>query len=175
MADLALWLSFARVTGALSSLHLRDDLTEIVALCLLKGRVRDVGLQVLEPKLLAYGKHIPVILEGRDRTPKRAPQRHRALLLGPNRSLERIAFDVLDQGEVERNEWQNPACRPGLRHCVVHLPILVANRRRRSSGKIEEVIPSRFVRLALQIVALVEAIQGRLNNAGILASFDLFV
>ena len=64
--------------------------------------------EVLQPKLLANRKHIPVILEGRHRPPQRAAQSHGALLLGDsNGRLEGIALDVLHQGEVERNEGQN--------------------------------------------------------------------
>src|SRR3954471_21060571 len=98
-----------------------------------------------QPKLLADWKHVPVVLECRHRPPECAPESHCTLLLDTNRLLERIALDILNQGKMERNERHDPACRPGLRHRVIHLPVLVANGRRSCSREIEEVITRRFV------------------------------
>ena len=80
-----------------------------------------------------------------------------------------------DQGEVERDERHDPAGRPRLRHGVVHLPVLVAHRRRRRARVVEEVVARRLVRRAFEIVALVEAIERRLDDAGILAVLDLLL
>ena len=45
---------------------------------------------------------------------KRASEAHGRLLAQADRLLEGIALDVLDQGEVERDEGQYPALWPGL-------------------------------------------------------------
>ena len=50
------------------------------------------------------------------------------------------------KSEVERDEWHDPAGRPGLRHGVVHLPVLVADRGRRRAREVEEVVTRRLVR-----------------------------
>ena len=99
----------------------------------------------------------------------------RRLLVDADRLLERIALDVLDQGEVEGDERQDPAGRPGLRHGVVHLPVLVAHRRRRRAREIEEVVARRLLRLAFEVVALVEAVERGLDDAGVLAGLDLLL
>ena len=95
------------------------------------------------------------------------------LLVDADRLLERITLDVLHQSEVERDERHDPAGRPRLRHGVVHLPVLVAHRGRRRPREIEEVVPRRFFRRAFEIGALVEAVERRLDDAGVLAVLDL--
>ena len=69
----------------------------------------------------------------------------------------------------------DPARRAGLRHGVVHLPVLVADRRRGRARIIEEDVTRRLVRLAFEEVALVEAIERRLDDAGILTCLDLLL
>jgi hypothetical protein len=61
---------------------------------------------------------------------ERAADAQGRLLIHADRLLEGIPFDVLHQGEMERDKRQDPALRSGLRHLVVHLPVLVAHRRR---------------------------------------------
>ena len=70
------------------------------------------------------------------------------------------------------NERHDPAGRTGLRHVVIHLPVLVAHRRWRRAGEVEEVIARRFWRLAFEVIALVEAVERRLNDALIFAFLD---
>src|SRR5580692_11183188 len=93
---------------------------------------------MFQPQLLTDGQHVPVILEGRDRTAERTAEGHGGLLVDADGLFERIALDVLDQGKVEWNERHDPARRTRLRHGVVHLPVLVANRRWRRAREIEE-------------------------------------
>src|SRR4029453_3380275 len=106
---------------------------------------------------------------------ERPAQAHGRLLLDADRLLEGIALDVLDQGEVKRDERHDPASRPGLRHGVVHLPVLVAHRGRGRSREIEEVITRRLVGLALEKIPLVEAVQRGLDDARVLALLDLLL
>ena len=103
--------SFARVTAS-ALLDLLQDLTEVVALWCLQRRELLVGQQVLLPQLLTDRQHVPVILEGGRRGAERAAQAHRRLLVDADRLLERIALDVLDQREVERDERQDPPSGP---------------------------------------------------------------
>src|SRR5262245_57249156 len=130
---------------------------------------------MLQPQLLADGQHVPVVLESRHRTAKRTTDANRRLLRGADRLFERIALDVLHQREVERRERQDPAFWAGLRHGVVHLPVLVAYRRRRRAREIEEVVARRLGRLAFEVVTLVDAIERGFDDARILATFDLLL
>ena len=60
----------------------------------------------------------PVILEGGSRGTKRTARAKRRLHARADGLLEGVAFDVLDESEVERDKRQDPAIRPGLRHGV---------------------------------------------------------
>src|SRR5664279_502392 len=115
----------AWVTGALDLLQ---NLIEVPGLRRLHRRKLLVRLEFLQPQQLTDGQHVPVIEEGGDGTGERAAHPVDRLLTHADRLLEWIALDVLNQGEVERDERQNPPLRPGLRHIVIHLPVLVANR-----------------------------------------------
>ena len=72
-------------------------------------------------------------------------------------------------------ERHDPAGRPGLRHGVVHLPVLVAHRGRRRAREVEEVVARRLVRLAFEVVALVYAIERGFDDARVLAGLDLLL
>src|SRR5580698_6391823 len=93
-----------------------------------------------QPQLLTDGQHVPVILEGSHWTAERTTEAHGGLLVDANRLLEWIALDVLDQGKVERNKRHDPTGRAGLRHRVVHLPVLVAHCGGRRAREVEEEI-----------------------------------
>src|SRR5215471_17701820 len=114
-------------------LDLLHDAAEVVALRRLQRRELLERLQVFQPQLLANGQEVPVVLERGCRGTERTARCKRRLHARANGLLKGIAFDVLHQREVERDQWQNPAIRPGLRHVVVHLPVLVAHRGRRGS------------------------------------------
>src|SRR4029077_2514476 len=92
----------------------RHDATEVVRLGRLERRELLECLQVVEPQLLANRQHIPIVLEGGDRTAQRTAESHGRLLVDTNRLLEWVALDVLHQREVERNERHDPAGWPGL-------------------------------------------------------------
>ena len=104
---------------------------------------------------------------------ERAAKAHRRLLIEADRLLEGVALDVLHQRPVERDERQDPALRPGLGHGVIHLPVLVADRRRRRARIVEEDIAGRLIGFPFEEVALVDAIERGLDDAGILAGLDL--
>src|ERR1700675_4894338 len=67
----------------------------------------------------------------------------------------------------------DPAGRPGLRHRVVHLPVLVANGRWGRAREIEEEVARRFVAGAFEVSALVEAVERGLDDAGVRTGLDL--
>ncbi len=69
---------------------------------------------MLEPQLLADGQHIPVVLKRGHGGGERTAEGHGGLLIDPDGLLEGIAFDVLDQGEVEGDERHDPTGRTGL-------------------------------------------------------------
>ena len=81
-----------------------------------------------------------------------------------------------DQGPVDTvTSGMIQPVAPALRHGVVHLPVLVAHRRRRRARVVEEDVARRFLGRAFQIVALVDAVERRLDDAGILAGLDLLL
>src|SRR5215467_12910424 len=154
------------------ALELLYHLVQVVAGGGLQRRERPQRLEPREPQLLADRQEVPVVDEGRRRRTKDASDAHGRLLVDAHRLLERIALDVLHQREVERDERHDPAGRPGLRHGVVHLPVLVADGRRRGTREVVEDVARRVRGLALEIVPLVEAIQRGLDDAGVLAGLD---
>ena len=60
-------------------------------------------------------------------------------------------------------------------HPKVHLPVLVPHRRRGLVGVVEEHAARRLLGLASEIVDLVDTIEGRLDDAGILTLLDLLL
>src|ERR1700722_11737693 len=95
---------------------------------------------MFQPKHLTDGQHISVILESCHWNAESNTDAHGALLVDADRLLEWIALDVLDQGKVERNKRHDPTGRAGLRHRVVHLPVLVAHCGGRRAREVEEEI-----------------------------------
>src|SRR5215510_10085653 len=158
-------------------LDLLQDLSEIVGFRRLQRRIRHVGLQLFEPQQLAERHHgKSVVHEGGARggqLPAKIQQRLR--VVGRNVLLERVTLDVLDQGEVPVDQRTEPAGRSGPRYFVVYLPVVVADRRWRRSRVVEEVVARRFLRLAGQVVNLVDAIERGLDDTGILAGLDLLL
>src|SRR5262249_57366058 len=98
--------------------------------------------------LLAERQEVPIILEGGDRSREGTSYAHCALLGDANGLLKWIASDVVHQGEVERDERQDPALCSWLGHGVVHLPVLVADRRGCRAGEVVEDLSRRFVGLS---------------------------
>ena len=134
-------------------------------------------IEFLHPELLADRQHVPVVEIGGDRAAKRAAQADDAVFcLDPDGLLEGVALDVLDHASSDRGSsgMIQPA-GPGCDHGVVHLPVLVAHRRRRRAGVVEEDVARRLLRLAFEVVALVDAVERGLDDAGILAGLDLLL
>jgi hypothetical protein len=133
--------SFRRlVASGVRFFHLLQDAAEVVGFGSLQRWELFIRQQMLLPQLLADRQHVPVVQERGHRGRERTADAHRRFLIEANRLLERIALDVLDQGEVERDQRQEPALRPGLRHGVGHLPVLVADRRRCRTRVVEKVV-----------------------------------
>jgi hypothetical protein len=97
-------------------LDLLHDATEIVGLRRLQRRELLERFQVLQPQLLANWQKVPVVLESGDRTAERTANAHGCLLVNADRLLERVTFDVLHQGKVERGERHDPAGLSRLGH-----------------------------------------------------------
>src|SRR5262245_40674717 len=147
------------------------DLIQVPALRALKGRELFVGLELLEPQQLAEGQHVPVVDISRNRPGERTGERVRRRLAPFARDyglLEWIALEVghachelgLDSRNIEAS-----GSFGGNRE--IHLPVFVAYGRRFRAGIVEEGVSRRLVRLACQIVNLVDAVQRRLDDAPI--------
>src|SRR4026209_2473159 len=96
----------------------------------------------------------------------------RLFLLAPPR-LEWIAFEVHHAGyELGLDSRGDEARRVFGRDREIHLPVLVAHRRRVRAGIVEEGIARRLRRTSREIFGLVDAIERRPYDAGILAGLD---
>jgi len=103
-----------------ASLDLIDDLSEVPGLRRLQRWICLVRLKFIQPQLLTEGQHVPVVLIGGARGTQRTTHAHGRLLLDADILLERITLDVLDQGEVERDEGQAGAIKKTRRsHFVI--------------------------------------------------------
>src|SRR5262245_54718460 len=162
----------ATLTGTLDLLH---DLAQVVAFWCLKRRELSIRFEVLQPHLLTNGQKIEIVLERGHRCSYRTADYHGALHINTNGLLEGISLDVLDQGHVKLSKWQDPPFWSRLRRGVVSLPVLVAHRRRRCAREVEEEIARRLLRFAFEIVTLIDAVERRLDDAGILAGLDLLL
>jgi hypothetical protein len=130
---------------------------------------------VPSPQLLADRQHVPVINERSRRCAEGTAEAHGRLLVDADSLLERVTLNVLHQGEVEGDERHDPARRPRLRHGVIHFPVFITHRGWRRPRVVEEHFARRLVRCAFEIVALVEAVECRLDDAGVLAGLDLLL
>src|SRR6266566_1612015 len=155
-------------------LELLHDLRQVVARRILQGRELLVGLELLQPQHLADGQQVPVVYPGRDRPGERAGHPELRLFLLAHRRLEWIALEVYHAGcELGLDSRDVEAQRGFGRDREIHLPILVAHRRRMGAGIVEEGVARRLCRLARQVVNLVNTVQGRLGDAFIGPFFDL--
>ena len=163
------------MTGRLHFLHLLDDLVEVVACRVLQWREVNVSLEFLQPKGLTDGKHVPVILVSGDQCSEGAAYTHERLDVLANGGLEGVALDVDDLRPVIGDHTSDKAAWVLRHHPEVHLPVLVSDCRWDLVGIVEDVIARRFIRLAFQIVTLVEAVERRFDDPRISAGFDLFL
>src|SRR5262249_26363378 len=127
----------ARVCRCL--LELFHDLIQVVARCILKGRKLLVGFQLLQPQRLADGQQIPVVYISRDRPGERAAEPEIRLFPLAHPHLEWIALEVYHAGcELGLDSRGDEAGRAFGRDREIHLPILIAHRRRVLAGIVEE-------------------------------------
>src|SRR4029450_8526723 len=99
----------------------------------------------------------------------------RLFLVAPRR-LEWIALEVYHAGCELGLDARGEEARRGFgRDREIHLPILVAHRRRVLAGIVEEGIARRLLRTSREVLGLVDAIERRLHDAGILAGLDPFL
>src|SRR6266436_2540700 len=156
--------------------HLPDllnDLRQVVARRILKGGELDVGLELLEPQRLADGQQVPVVYPSRSRCGERAAEPETRLFLIAHPRLEWIALEVYHAGRELGLDSRDVEARRGFRRDrEIHLPIFVAHRGRVRTGIVEEGVARRFLGLSLQVVALIDAIERRLDDPGIAAGLD---
>src|SRR6266481_3331501 len=164
----------ARVRRCL--LELFHDLIQVVARRILKRGELPVGFQLLEPQHLADGQQVPVVYVSRDRPGESAAEPETRLFLVAPRRLEWIALEVYHAGRELGLDSRDVEARRGFRRDrEIHLPIFVAHRGRVRTGIVEEGVARRFLGLSLQVVALIDAIERRLDDPGIAAGFDLLL
>src|SRR5258708_1982499 len=144
----------------LTLLELFHDLIQVVARRILKGGELLVGFQLLEPQDLADGQHVPVIYVSRDRPGERAAEPEIRLFLLAHSRLEWIALEVYHAGcELGLDSRGDEARRGFGRDREIHLPILVAHRRRAAAGIATEGVSRGLLGLFLQVVALIDAVE----------------
>ena len=158
----------------LTLLELLHDLIEVVARRILHRRERLVGLELLEPQRLADGQQVPVVYVSRGRRGERAAEPETRLFLVAPPHLEWIALEVYHAGSEHRLDSRVHEARRGFgRDREIHLPILVAHRRRMGAGIVEEDVARGLLGLSLQVVALIEAVERGLDDARVAAGLDL--
>src|SRR6266566_3951614 len=157
-------------------LELLHNLVQVIARRILHRRVLLVGLELLQPQHLADGEQVPVVYVSRDRPGERAAEPEIRLFLVAPRRLEWIALEVYHAGcELVLDSRGDEARRGFGRDREIHLPILVAYRRRVAAGIVEEGVARGLFGLPLQVIALIDAVQGGLDDTGILAGLDLLL
>src|SRR5215211_5956432 len=130
-------LLLARVP--LTLLELFHDLIQVVARRILKWGELLVGFQLLQPQHLPDGQQVPVVYVSADRPGERAAEPETRLFLIAPRHLEWIAFEVYHAGcELGLDSRGEEARRGFGRDREIHLPVLVAHRRRVAAGIVEE-------------------------------------
>src|SRR5262245_2529707 len=141
---------------------------EVVACRILHGRELLVGFEFPQPEYLANRQDVPVIDIGVAGGGQRTADAQQGLRVVTDGDLEGITLDVGDlRPRISRRAGQS-ATRAGANHRIVELPVLVPHGRRLRTGVIEEGV-AYGVGLALEVVALVEAVERRLDDTGILA------
>src|SRR5262249_48535472 len=141
---------------------LLDDLIKVPALGALKRRKLFVALKLLEPQLLAKRQHVPVVDISRSRPGDRTGERVGGRLVPCARGnglLEWIALEVRHCGhELGLDSGEREARGSFGRDREIHLPVLVADRRRTRTGIVKKDVARGFRRLARQVVDLVDAV-----------------
>ena len=156
-------------------LHLLENLGQAVGRRGLQRRVRPVGLEFLQPQRLADGNDVPVVDVGGHGSRKCAALAQEGFRFETDGPLEGIPLDVVDQRPMEGMDPHQTTGRGLGCHREVDLPVLVAHCRRNRASVVEERIARRFLRLAGQIVELVDPLELGLDDAGIFARHDLLV
>src|SRR6266478_8526004 len=122
----------------LTLLELFHDLIQVVARRILKGGELLVGFQLLQPQHLPDGQQVPVVYVSADRPGERAAEPESRLFLVAPRHLEWIALEVYHAGCEHGLDSRVHKARRGFgRDREIHLPILVAHRRRVAAGIVE--------------------------------------
>src|SRR5215471_13673484 len=154
---------------------LLDDLIKVPALGALKRRKLFVGLELLEPQLLADGQNIPVVYPRGDRSRDRTGERKRSRLVPfANRCLEWIALEVDNASHVLGLDARNVEANGSFgRDCENQLPVLVPHCRWLRTGIVEEGVARRLFALSQQVVGLIDAIEGGSDDPRVTARLDL--
>src|SRR5262249_58352850 len=115
--------------------------------CIRKGRNSLVGFLFLNPKRPPDGQQVPVVYPSRDRPAERAAEPETHLFPVAHPRLEWIALEVYHAGCELGLDSRDVEARRGFgSDREIHLPILVAHRRRMLAGIVEESVARRLFR-----------------------------
>src|SRR5262249_58446521 len=78
-------------------------------------------------------------------------------------------------GKAKPARAPDPPPPPSLRPLVIRLQILKPHRRWRCTREVVEDVSRRFLRIAFEVIALIEAIERRFDDPGILAGLNLLL
>src|SRR5262245_49358051 len=153
------------------------DLLQVPARRVLKRRELFLALELLEPQLLADGQNVPVVYPSRNRPGDRPGVRKRSCLVPfAYRNLEWIALEVDNAGHELGLDSRDIEANGGFgRDREIQFPVLVAYRRRARAGIVEVGIARGLFRTPREVLGLVDAIERRSHDAGILAGLDLLL
>src|SRR5271166_1195683 len=135
---------------------LLHNLNEVIAFRGLQRRELSEGLQLLQPQLLTYRQHVPVVDIRSTRGCKCTADGQHRLLRFSYGLLEGIAPDVLDLSPTVLLRTRKRGGSARAFHREVDLPVLVTHRRRRRSGVVQESVAGGRRRLAGQVVELID-------------------
>src|SRR5206468_10704245 len=111
--------------------------------------------RLLEPHRLPDRQQVKVVDVSRDRSAERAAEPETRLLPLAHPRLEWIALEVHHAGyELGLDSRDDEARRGFGRDREVHLPVLVAHRRRVLAGIVEEGIARRLLRTSREVLGL---------------------
>src|SRR5262245_42057646 len=153
---------------------LLDDLIQVPARRVLKGRKLFVALELLEPKQLADGQNVPVVYPSRDRPGDRTGISKRSCLVPfACRRFEWIALEVDQAGhELGLNSRYVEAKGSFRRDREIQLPVFVAHCRRARAGIVEEGVACGLFALSQQVVRLIDTVEGGLDDPRVTARLD---
>src|SRR5262249_4256903 len=128
------------------------------------------------PQRLADGQQVPVVYPSRGRPAERAAEPETRLFPVAHPRLEWIALEIYHAGCELGLDSRDVEARRGFGSDLdIHLPVLVAHRRRMLAGIVEESVARRLFRTTAKVFGLIDAIELGLDDARIGAGHDPLV